>query len=531
MPFTCGHQKRRYYRVKLLIESGPGVSFRLFFILMKKLLLTLLLGFTCFAAHSQQVVWEHTVVNPDSSGNIYTYPLEYVTLPDGGFAAVFTGLPAARVARYDSSGNEIWNEPLPANLNLQTFMHALLKIVPGGLLVGLQQYDTDTVRLALAKLNWQGAVQWVTTIPTGRNFNSPCDLYIRSANEYIIMAGGRNSNQVLGNGGGDKFVVIATDSLGNTLWRKIYLDPLLTICYPKNIFRDRQSGYMFTGTTGTNGNWFPRIIKTDATGNILQNELLNIPPAGFNYNTYHSNSTLVSDGGVVFSGFNFGSDHSQRYIQVAKVDTALNVLWTVTHNEPGGSLEKSQVIEMADSSILMVTQQLNGDKIILVRISAQGQLLDTTYVPVTTNVPVANINLLGRLLNAFLLPDSSLFYGGESFIAKIANVGLPMPPQQFEEPPVGLPEQLELLTTALGAAYPNPANSTVTIPYRLPEGATAATIEIAEVATGRLVQRITLDLTAEQAELNVAAQAAGVYTYTLVVDGVPAGTKKLVIIK
>ncbi|RYE21585.1 MAG: right-handed parallel beta-helix repeat-containing protein [Sphingobacteriales bacterium] len=92
-------------------------------------------------------------------------------------------------------------------------------------------------------------------------------------------------------------------------------------------------------------------------------------------------------------------------------------------------------------------------------------------------------------------------------------------------------QQAAKAAIALGNAYPNPAESAVTIPYTLPKGTSKAMLQIAEVATGRLVNQVNLNLESEQLEVSIANLKPGSYTYTLMLDGTPAGTKKLVVIK
>ena len=71
---------------------------------MKKLIILFLISFTVSVAQSQQLVWEHTVGTPDSA------VLEYVTLPNGGFAALYSvGGFTTRLATFDSVGNPGWN--------------------------------------------------------------------------------------------------------------------------------------------------------------------------------------------------------------------------------------------------------------------------------------------------------------------------------------------------------------------------------------------------------------------------------------
>lgn len=489
---------------------------------MKKILLLLLFWFSCYTLYSQQLIWEQNTASSTK------YPVEYVALPDGGFAALYReNIFDASLSRLDSLGDEVWSHPFPIGMRLADFNHSMLKVVPGGLLVGLQQANPDTVKLALVKINWQGSEIWTKTISTDRKDNAISDMFIKSANEYVLLASGRNSNQILSDGGGAKFMALGIDSLGNKTWHKTYTDPLGTICTPRYIIPYRPDAYILTGNTSVGGT-APRLIKIGAEGEVLQDTIHESIPESSAYQTNSGNFIPVSDGNVVFTGFHNTPVFSDRFILVSKIDTSLNVLWTVMHSEAAGNFGSSNVLELADSTILLVTQQQNGDKIILLKISPQGQVLDTSYVS------VSHTTYANGLVNSFLLPDSSLIYGGTSFMAKIGGVGLPMPPPvpaDTTDTLVSVVQQFLPALSGLGTAYPNPANSTITIPYNLPMGTATATIQIAEVATGRLVSRLTLDLKSERVEIPLVNLSSGLYSYTLLLDGVPSGTKKLVVIR
>ena len=86
-------------------------------------------------------------------------------------------------------------------------------------------------------------------------------------------------------------------------------------------------------------------------------------------------------------------------------------------------------------------------------------------------------------------------------------------------------------TSYLGQAYPNPAENTATISYTIPSGINLATLRIGEVATGRVIREVLLNLKAEQVQVDLSNISSGLYTYTLLLNGVPNATKKLVVIK
>ncbi|RYE21584.1 MAG: hypothetical protein EOP51_15265 [Sphingobacteriales bacterium] len=488
---------------------------------MKQLLLLLFFCFSFSLSYSQQLLWER----PTSSATKQLYKGE--PLPAGGFVALYKDGQTCSVSRLDSLGYEVWSTPFPQTLTLESF-GCLLKVVPGGIIAGFRQpaSTADTSHLVLFKLNMQGGIVWSKQVPTGRNHNNGVELFIHAPNEYIVLVVTSNVNMTAAQGGGPKFVTVGIDSMGNHRWHKQYLDPLPTIEEPKNIFPYKRNGYILAGRNSQNGGSFTRLMKTDELGNVLQSELFSTPFVTDQYNVRWGNFFLSSDGNIVFTGVYWGNNvqPEDNFILVTKVDTAFNHLWTVSHSEPGGMFASSKILEMADSTLLLVTQQHNNNKVILVKISQQGVPLDTSYITVSQTYSLG-------LMNSFLLPDSSLIYASFPFIAKIGNVGLPMPPREFTPVIVGQPEQFSKANIALGKAYPNPAGSSVTVPYSLPKGTSKAMLQIAEVATGRLVNQVNLNLNAEQQEVSIAGLKPGLYTYTLMLADSPAGTKKLVVLK
>src|SRR5690606_11136513 len=131
------------------------------------------------------------------------------------------------------------------------------------------------------------------------------------------------------------------------------------------------------------------------------------------YGTKFGNHILTAAGNIVMTGVHESINLNDRDLLVTKVDTSLNLIWDLLYEDVSEPLASSNVLELADSSLLLVTQRHNSNLIILVKISQQGQITDTTYVT------VGSTTYSTSLKSSFLLPDSSLIYAGVNFIAKI----------------------------------------------------------------------------------------------------------------
>ncbi|HRH35292.1 MAG TPA: hypothetical protein PKY12_09530, partial [Catalimonadaceae bacterium] len=83
----------------------------------------------------------------------------------------------------------------------------------------------------------------------------------------------------------------------------------------------------------------------------------------------------------------------------------------------------------------------------------------------------------------------------------------------------------------LGQNIPNPGSSEVLIPYRLNASSKTATLEITQLATGRTFTPVALSKYSMELNLDISQYPSGVYAYTLLVDGSPVQTRKLVVVR
>jgi hypothetical protein len=91
-------------------------------------------------------------------------------------------------------------------------------------------------------------------------------------------------------------------------------------------------------------------------------------------------------------------------------------------------------------------------------------------------------------------------------------------------------DELATASASLGAAYPNPAQEQVFIPYSLPAGSRQAKVVLRDI-TGREVSSYAVKQKQGNLPVNVIKLPQGIYLYTLEVDGKPIATKKLAVMK
>ncbi|WP_210514765.1 hypothetical protein [Hymenobacter terricola] len=76
---------------------------------------------------------------------------------------------------------------------------------------------------------------------------------------------------------------------------------------------------------------------------------------------------------------------------------------------------------------------------------------------------------------------------------------------------------------------PNPTQGTASIAYHVPKGAQTASLLVRRGLDGRLMTSLPVGVAASHCEMKLAGYPAGTYFYTLVVDGLPVATRRLVV--
>ena len=77
-------------------------------------------------------------------------------------------------------------------------------------------------------------------------------------------------------------------------------------------------------------------------------------------------------------------------------------------------------------------------------------------------------------------------------------------------------------------AYPNPTTGLVYVVCNVPMGSENSKIVISDLH-GRLAQQVIIGVGASVVELDLSSKAAGLYTATLLLDGVPIGQVKVAV--
>lgn len=81
----------------------------------------------------------------------------------------------------------------------------------------------------------------------------------------------------------------------------------------------------------------------------------------------------------------------------------------------------------------------------------------------------------------------------------------------------------------LEQCIPNPAQGVVSIPYQLPKQAQSAALIIRRALDAQLIETLAVELDKQQIDLSTSHLPVGLYFYTLVVDGLPTATRRMVV--
>jgi hypothetical protein len=143
---------------------------------------------------------------------------------------------------------------------------------------------------------------------------------------------GGSSEDSLGN---DEVYLMRFDALGDTLWTKVFGDPLLNYYYiGRQVKRTADGGFLIVGDMGLGDLSVNGIdgfaIKTDSLGNEQWREIYGGPPPDWRALLAVD---LVGDGGYYFSGSFFPTDTNGEH-WVIRVDSTGTEIWSVTWGGP-----------------------------------------------------------------------------------------------------------------------------------------------------------------------------------------------------
>jgi hypothetical protein len=283
---------------------------------------------------SAQITFEKTFAGIDDQIG-YSVCQNY----DGGY--IITGqnlkLPFYRnllLIRTDSLGDTMWTKIFEADSIAQMGL-TVSQTIDSGFVVCGRSFDPNLPSsIFLLKTDQNGNIVWL------KRFGSQTKNVIggsmkETPDSGFIMCGSYESTN-----GNYQVLVVKTNSVGDTLWTRIYLYPS---SFATSIDLTQDNGYIISGeSVGT-----PLIMKLDANGNIIFLKQYTI--SGIE-TRIHS----TSDGGYILCGTIFHADGDALLL---KLDSIGNVLWAKSFDGPLSYDDWGEtVIETKDSSYVCIVE-------------------------------------------------------------------------------------------------------------------------------------------------------------------------------
>jgi hypothetical protein len=379
--------------------------------------------------------------------------------------------------------------------------------------------------IQLQKLRANGSIQWTQQFTNALGGGLNIELM---PDKGYMLGGAYGLNKYIS--------FIRIDSLGNILWSKDY---------------SRNGKDSFTQmTAGANGNFlaigmtsypYPmahiKAVLVNSNGDSIK--ALQLIVNGFNRRETVSPNGVggvigLSDGGFLINAsvdttLSTGTAYMSMLV---KLDANLNIVWKYIDRSNLQVVNAfHKMLELTDGSILTLVAQVSPNttnQFSLYRFSPNGQVMNI-YPFISTNSNKVYLYTFNAL------PDSSFVLGGINddinnpinqgyYVAQIKLPGLKGRVITATKP------ELAAADFTLGQSYPNPATESAIIPFNLPNNYKQASIQIRDI-TGREVDKYAIKKHSSSLEVNLKDFSNGLYTYTLLVDEKPVGTKKLSVIK
>lgn len=238
-------------------------------------------------------LWTRTFGGNDTE---YGYSTQQTT--DGGY--ILLGVTQSFGSGYydfwliktDSTGNEEWNQTFGGTGYDQGY--SVQQTSDGGyILTGNQQFNTsDGEQLLLIKTDSSGNTLWTKIYGSDGNDDGK-SVQQTADGGYIIVGRKATSTNV-----GDGVWLLKTDSLGDTLWTKLYTatgDFGLTGSNGESVKQTTDGGYIIAGNIYENGDNNIWLIKTDSEGDALWTKSFGT----FNSDEYGQDVEETSDGYII----------------------------------------------------------------------------------------------------------------------------------------------------------------------------------------------------------------------------------------
>jgi len=425
------------------------------------------------------------------------------------------------VMKMDFQGNQLWARSFGDTI--ATYFSGY----PGSLcrnnsncffIAGAKQYynpNTYNVGLLL-KLNNYWDIIWIKEYSW--DYISPPDTSIHfnqmkiCENNDLVFCGTFNDDNI-----GCKFLLLRTDSLGNTKWLKTYGYGGTTLNNAYSVIQTTDSGFAIGGykyTPGQPESGNPIVIKTDSLGNQQWMKNLGGPYVDYIARVCNSmeGNILV---GTCYSDSMFSNDEAYSRINIVNIDNQGNVLWNKKYGASRHHNYLLNIITLHDGSIVatgsIATESPDFSGWIL-KVTGEGDSLwYREYIYLSGS---GSSNYLSDVIetsdNGFLVcgkvfpmrPDTGI---QDAWVIKLDSMGYDTPgcaPVQVKPVEFAGKEGLKI--------YPNPSSSVINFEFVAANKRKGSFIEIFDLF-GRKIKEMEVPAGENKVILNIESWRKGLY--------------------
>jgi uncharacterized delta-60 repeat protein len=500
-----------------------------------------------------------------------------VTVPDGGIlvygSSIGTGtLTDFSIMRYSAEGNQLWAARYNGEANLSDQINEAIVSNDGSVYVsGFITANDNNTKFSAAKFSQNGNLLWLRVIDESGYNSGYGEAVLVGSTGKIVCAG------VLRNSSDEYKTTLVSYSPDGVLERKVILNSFGN-CFPISI-QAGSSGSIFMAyekSVENNGSDIA-IVKFDSSLSLIWER------------TFSGNATSSADrpsdmkldrsGNILISGSVLNASSSADYF-VAKISSDGNVLWQNQYGGTFSDIPSSIATDISDNCYVTGYSRngmgLGAEDILTLKISAGGALVWTSLfngsangsdggnsvaVDTNGNVYVGGYSDRGNVqVTYFILKLDvsgqmiwsdrySVTAEPEDFIYKIVldkessvyvtgislgdSTDYDITTVKYSDM-IGIESNASILpfSAELHQNYPNPFNPNTKITYDL-SITSYIDLDIHDIS-GRLVTKLVNEKKSAgsyQVEFSSEGLPSGVYFYSLAVDGVVIGVKKMLTLK
>lgn len=252
----------------------------------------------------------------------------------------------------DTNGHEQWNKTYTIPSYYKATGFSGQQTSDGGYIItGYAKENTDCGDVFLMKTDGNGNIQW-TKMFGGEETDYAYEVEQTSDDGYIIV-GSTSTYTIYAH----DVWLIKTDTNGNEQWNKTFgINPSYKWCMDQgfSVNQTTDGGYIITGYAFPYADvqcWLVWLIKTDAHGNILWDNLFQYPGA---YNQMGHSVRQTTDGGYIIAAHAGPVSNQNTEIWLIKTDANGNEQWNRTYGRENNCDYGYSVQQTTDGGYIVV---------------------------------------------------------------------------------------------------------------------------------------------------------------------------------